>query len=164
MNNSFIPIVFKDKFIKIIIWAKGLFFLFLSISLFLSIFTFDINDDSFLTSTNGTPSNILGFVGSYVASFLIYSFGIMSYIISLFLLINSIAIFLNKDLNYFFIRLLFFLISIVFIPQLFFYWEFRINFINQINVWGEISSTLYGIHQIESISYIISLIGIFIFC
>ncbi len=163
MNNSFIPIVFKDKFIKIIIWAKGLFFLFLSISLFLSIFTFDINDDSFLTSTNGTPSNILGFVGSYVASFLIYSFGLMSYIISLFLLINSIAIFLNKDLNYFFIRLLFFLISIVFIPQLFFYWEFRINFINQINVWGEISSTLYGIHQIESISYIISLIGIFIF-
>ena len=163
MNNSFIPVVFKDKLIKIVNWTRGLFFLFLSIALFLSIFTFDINDDSFLTSASGTPSNFLSFVGSYIASFLIYSFGLMSYIISLFLLINSIAIFLNKDLNYFFIRFLFFLISLIFIPQIFFYWEWSFIFVNQINVWGEISYALYKIHKIESISYFISFIGILIF-
>ena len=119
MNNSFIPVVFKEKLVKIFSWFKGSLFLFLSVAVFISILTFNINDDSFLTKSSGAQSNTLGTVGSYLASFLIYSFGLMSYLIAFFLLINSIAIFRKKDFKYFFIRFLFLLISIIFIPQIF---------------------------------------------
>ena len=89
MNNSYIPAVFKEKLIEIYGWFKGSIYLLLSVSIFLSIFTFNINDDSFLTKSGEVNSNILGIMGSYIASFLIYSFGLMSFLISLFLLINS---------------------------------------------------------------------------
>ena len=78
MNNSFIPSVFKDKLVNIIIWFKGSLFFLLSLVIFLSMFTFNINDDSFLTKSSGDTSNLIGTAGSYLASFLIYSFGIMS--------------------------------------------------------------------------------------
>ena len=86
MNNSFIPAVFKDKLANIIKYFKGLLFFLLSLAVFLSVFTFNINDDSFLTKSSGATSNIIGTVGSYLASFLIYSFGIMSYLIVIFFL------------------------------------------------------------------------------
>ena len=84
MNNSFIPEVFKDKLANIINWFKGSLFFLLSLVIFLSVFTFNINDDSFLTKSSGATSNLIGTVGSYLASFLIYSFGIMSYLIVIF--------------------------------------------------------------------------------
>ena len=87
MNNSFIPVVFKDKLTNIINWFKGSLFFLLSLIVFLSVFTFNINDDSFLTKSSGETSNIIGVVGSYLASFLIYSFGIMSYLIVIFFFI-----------------------------------------------------------------------------
>tara|TARA_B100002019_G_scaffold83340_1_gene71936 strand:- start:303 stop:2153 length:1851 start_codon:yes stop_codon:yes gene_type:complete len=87
----------------------------------------------------------------------------MSFLISLFLLINSIATFRKKDLKYFFIRLLFLLISIVFIPQIFLFWSWNPNFIDQIKSWGEISYMVFNLHQIEWVSYLLSLLGIFIF-
>jgi len=163
MNNSYIPAVFKEKLIEIFGWFKGSIYLLLSVSVFLSIFTFNINDDSFLTKSGEVNSNILGILGSYIASFLIYSFGLMSFLISLFLLINSIATFRKKDLKYFFIRLLFLLISIVFIPQIFLFWSWNPNFIDQIKSWGEISYMVFNLHQIEWVSYLLSLLGIFIF-
>ena len=163
MNNSYIPAVFKEKLIEIFGWFKGSIYLLLSVSVFLSIFTFNINDDSFLTKSGEVNSNILGIMGSYIASFLIYSFGLMSFLISLFLLINSIATFRKKDLKYFFIRLLFFLISIVFIPQIFLFWGWNHDFIDQIESWGEISYMVFNLHQIEWVSYLLSLLGILIF-
>ena len=73
MNNSFIPVVFKEKLVNIFNWFKGSLFLFLSVAVFISILTININDDSFLTKSSGATSNIFGRAGSYLASFLIYS-------------------------------------------------------------------------------------------
>ena len=163
MNNSFIPVVFKDKLTNIFNWFKGSLFFLLSLVVFLSVFTFNINDDSFLTKSSGETSNIIGTVGSYLASFLIYSFGIMSYLIVIFFLICSIATFRKKKFQLFFIRLLFLLISLVLIPQVFLYWNWSYNFINQIKSWGEISYIIFNLHQIELVSYVLTFIGIIIF-
>ncbi len=163
MNNNFIPEVFKDKLINIIIWFKGSLFFLLSLVIFLSVFTFNINDDSFLTKSSGATSNIIGTVGSYLASFLIYSFGIMSYLIVIFFLICSIATFRKKEFQLFFIRLLFLLISLILIPQVFLYWDWNYHFITQIKSWGEISYIIFNLHRIELVSYILTFIGIIIF-
>ena len=163
MNNSFIPIVFKEKLANIINWFKGSLFFLISLVIFLSVFTFNINDDSFLTKSNEATSNIIGTVGSYLASFLIYSFGLMSYLIVFFLLICSAATFRKKELEYFFIRLLFLLISIILIPQVFLFWGWNYNYIDQIKSWGEISYIIFNLHQIEFLSYVLTFIGIIIF-
>ena len=163
MNNSFIPIVFKEKLANIINWFKGSLFFLISLVIFLSVFTFNINDDSFLTESNETTSNIIGTVGSHLASFLIYSFGLMSYLIVFFLLICSAATFRKKELEYFFIRLLFLLISIILIPQVFLFWGWNYNYIDQIKSWGEISYIIFNLHQIELLSYVLTFIGIIIF-
>ena len=91
MNNSFIPEVFKEKLLHVTQWVQGLIFLLLSVSLFLSLYTFNINDNSFLTSSNEITNNFLGLIGSYVASFLIYSFGLMSYSIVFFFITEFIV-------------------------------------------------------------------------
>ena len=163
MKNSFIPIVFKEKLIKIFGWFRASLFFLLGTAIFLSIFTFNINDSSFLTKSSTITSNIFGIAGSYLASFLIYSFGLMSYLIVFFLLINSIATFRKKDLGYFFIRLLFILVSIVLIPQIFLFRDWTINYIDQIEVWGEISYLLFNLHQAELVSYVLSFIGLILF-
>ena len=163
MNNSFIPEVFKDKLANILSWLKGSLFFLLSLAIFLSVFTFNINDDSFLTKSSAATINILGTVGSYLASFLIYSFGLMSYLIVIFFLIYSVATFQKKEFEFFFIRLLFLLISLVLIPQVFLYWDWSYNFIDQIKTWGEISYIIFNLHRIELVSYILSFIGIIIF-
>ena len=163
MNNSFIPLIFKDKLVNIINWFKGSLFFLISFVIFLSVFTFNINDDSFLTKSSGATSNVIGTVGSYSASFLIYSFGIMSYLIVIFFLISSIVTFRKKEFEFFFIRLLFLLISLVLIPQVFLYWDWNYNFIDQIKTWGEISYLIFNLHQIELVSYVLTVIGIIIF-
>ena len=163
MNNSFIPLIFKDKLVNIINWFKGSLFFLISFIIFLSVFTFNINDDSFLTKSSGATSNVIGTVGSYSASFLIYSFGIMSYLIVIFFLICSIATFRKKEFEFFFIRLLFLLISLVLIPQVFLYLDWNYNFIAQIKTWGEISYIIFNLHQIELLSYVLTFIGIIIF-
>ena len=163
MNNNFIPAVFKDKLANIINWFKGSLFFLLSLGIFLSVFTFNINDDSFLTKSSGATSNLIGTFGSYLASFLIYSFGLMSYLIVIFLLICSIATFRKKEFGFFFIRLLFLLVSLVLIPQVFLYLNWNYNFIDQIKTWGEISYIVFNLHQIELVSYVLTFIGIIIF-
>ena len=160
MNISFFPSVLKEKLIQSVRWIKSSFFLILSILLFLAIFTFNLNDNSFLTQTNNPTSNAVGSIGSHVASFLIYSFGLLSYLIVFFFIINSFAIFKRKNYRYFFIRLLLVLVSLVFIPQSFFYWGWNLNYIGPINPWGEISFGFYNIHQSKWLSYIMTFIGI----
>ena len=117
MNNNFIPLIFKDKLVNILNWFKCSLFFLISFVIFLSVFTFNINDDSFLTKSSGATSNVIGTVGSYSASFLIYSFGIMSYLIVIFFLI-CLATFRKKDLNILQTPLLL-LINGVLIPQVF---------------------------------------------
>ena len=159
MNISFFPSVLKEKLIHTFRWIKGSFFLILSIFLFLAIFTFNINDNSFLTQTSSPTSNVVGSIGSHVASFLIYSFGFLSYLIVFFLIIKSFAIFKRKNYDYFFIRLLLVFISLVLIPQSFFYWGWDLNYFSPISSWGEIPSELYNIHQSKWVSYVMSFTG-----
>ena len=121
MNNNYFPPISKDKLSQSFSWMKGSVFLILSVFLFMAILTFNINDNSFLTQTNSPPSNVVGPIGSYAASFLVYSFGLLSYLIVIFFLINSYAAFWRKKFGYFFIRLFLILVSIVLIPQSFFY-------------------------------------------
>jgi S-DNA-T family DNA segregation ATPase FtsK/SpoIIIE len=163
MNNSFFPSVLKEKLIQSIRWIKVMFFLILSILLFLAIFTFDINDNSFLTQTNKPTSNIVGTIGSYVASFLIYSFGLLSYLIVFFLIIISFVALKGKNYGYFFIRLLLILVSLVLIPQSFYYWGWGLNYIASISSWGEISFKVYNIHQSKWTSYVTTFLGIILF-
>ena len=98
MNISFFPSVLKEKLTQSVRWINGGFFLILSILLFLAIFTFNIDDNSFLTQTNNPTSNAVGSIGSHVASFLIYSFGLLSYLIVFFLLINTFAIIILRNM------------------------------------------------------------------
>ena len=163
MNNNYFPAILKDKLTQSFSWMKGSFFLILSVFLFMAILTFNINDKSFLTQTNSPPSNIVGPIGSYAASFLVYSFGLLSYLIVIFFLINSYAAFWRKNFGYFFIRLFLFLASIVLIPQSFFYWGWNIEFYSTLNSWGEISYELYTVHQSEWISYLTSFAGVLLF-
>ena len=122
MDNSFIPVVFKEKLASIINWFKGSLFFLLSLAIFLSLFTFNINDDSFLTKSSGITTNLIGTAGSYLASFLIYSFGLMSYLIIFFFLIYGIVTFRKEKFEFFFIRLLFLLIS-MFLFYVLLYWD-----------------------------------------
>ena len=163
MDNSFIPVVFKEKLVNIINWFKGSLFFLISLVIFLSVFTFNINDDSFLTKSSGVTTNLIGMAGSYLASFLIYSFGLMSYLIIFFFLICALATFQKKEFEFFFIRLFFLLISIVLIPQVLLYWDWNYSYIDQIKSWGEISYILFNLHQMELVSYVLTLIGIIIF-
>ena len=163
MNIIFFPSVLKEKLIQSIRWIKGSFFLILSILLFLAIFTFNINDNSFLTQTNIPVSNAVGSIGSHVASFLIYSFGLLSYLIVFFLIINSLATFKRKNYGYFFIRLFLVLVSLVLIPQSFFYWSLDLNFFSPISTWGEVSFRVYNIHQSKWTSYITTFLGMVLF-
>ena len=141
---------------------KVRFFL-LSLAIFLSLFTFNINDDSFLTKSSGITTNLIGTAGSYLASFLIYSFGLMSYLIIFFFLICALATFRKKKFEFFFIRLFFLLISMVLIPQVLLYWDWDYSYIDQIKSWGEISYMLFNLHQMELVSYVLTLTGIIIF-
>ena len=77
-NSSF------NKLKNIFRYVYGILFLLISIILSLSLFSFNINDSSFLTNSSGQITNIIGLPGSYVSSFLLYTFGIMAYFLVLF--------------------------------------------------------------------------------
>ena len=83
MKNNYIPEILKEK---IYLYLKFIyvFFLLLSIISMLSLLTFNINDNSFLTSTSNDTQNIMGDLGSYYASFIFYTFGILGYLVTLF--------------------------------------------------------------------------------
>lgn len=163
MENNLIPEVFKLKIAQISSIFKGLFFLFLALSIFLAIFTFDMNDNSFLTKTSENYSNLLGPIGSYTASFLIYSFGSLSYLLVIFFSTACYFSMAKKSFDYFFIRFFLIFLSLILIPQIFFFHELEIKFIEQINPWGEISYKVYTLHNHEWASYIFSLVGITVF-
>ena len=163
MNNNFFPLAFKDKLKNILRYLYGIFFFLISIVILLSLISFNVNDSSFLTSSSNQIKNFIGLPGSYVASFLLYTFGIMSYLFVVFFLTYSLKIFLNQIPRYFFIRMLVFVISLLLIPQIMFYWEIQFSFIDNLEMWGLFASKIYYIHNSEYLSYLISIIGIIIF-
>ena len=163
MNNKFFPIAFKDKLKNILKYLYGIFFFLISIILALSLVSFNINDSSFLTNTSNQIQNFMGIPGSYVSSFLLYTFGIMAYLFVLFFITYSLKIFLNQIPRYFFIRLLIFVLSLILVPQIMIHMEVQFSFIDNLDFWGLIASKIYYLHNSEYISYILSFIGIIIF-
>ena len=74
MKSSYIPEILKEKLSSIYNFVCFLFLLVVAVISAIALFTFDINDNSFLTSTNNASNNILGDFGSYSASFIFYTF------------------------------------------------------------------------------------------
>ena len=130
MKSNYIPEILKEKLSSFYKFIYFLILFLVSIILALSLLTFDINDNSFLTSTSNPSKNLLGDFGSYLASFIFYTFGVLGYLIIFFFLLYSIFVFFNKNPRYIFIRLLFFFISIILIPQTIIKNNFNIKFFN----------------------------------
>ena len=163
MKNNYIPEVLKEKISKTIYFIYGATLLFASILSALALFTFSINDNSFLTKTSNQPQNFLGEPGSYYASFLFYTFGIFAYLIIIFFLVYSIFILTNKNPRYLFIRLLLFFVSLLLIPQVLIELEFDLFFIDSIKTWGFFANQLFNLHNTGFISYILTFIGLSIY-
>ena len=163
MKNSYIPEILKEKIIKTIYIFYGLALLLLSVLSAIALLTFSINDNSFLTSTSNVSQNLLGNIGSYYASFLFYTFGILAYLVILFFLIYSIYVFINKNPRYLFIRLLLFFISLILIPQIFIDLKLEFTFIDTIKTWGIFADQLFNLYNYNYISYFLTFIGISIY-
>ena len=163
MKNNYIPEIFKEKIYLSLKYIYAFFLLLLSILSLLSLLTFDINDNSFLTSTSNEAQNFMGDLGSYYASFIFYTFGVLGYLVTLFFLIYSILILLNRSPKYIFIRLSLFFISLVLIPQSLIYFDFNFIFIESIETWGVFANYLYNFYNFEYISYALSFFGLSIY-
>ena len=163
MKNSYIPDIFKEKITQSFKYLYAIFFLVIAIFSSLALFTFDINDNSFLTNTSNVTQNLLGNIGSYFASFIFYTFGVLGYLVIIFFLTSSVLIIFKKTPKYIFIRLLLFFISLIIIPQTFIYYGIEFKFIESIKVWGVFAEDLYSMHKVNYISYVFSVLGIVIF-
>ena len=163
MKSKYIPEILKEKLSSVYRITYAILLLLVSIFSVIALFTFDINDNSFLTSTSNESNNFFGDFGSYFASFIFYTFGVPGYLIFLFFLIYSILIFIGKTPRYIFIRLLLFFISLVLLPQSFIYLDFQIEFIESIKTWGVFAVAIYDLHNIHYIHYSLSIAGLLIF-
>ena len=149
MKNNYIPEILKEKISKTINFLYGFFLFLVSILSALALITFSINDNSFLTSTSKNSENLLGDLGSYYASFLFYTFGIFAYLIIIFFLVYSLLVFFKKSPGYLFIRLLFFFISLVLIPQTLIDLNVELLFIDSIETWGIFANQLYDLYVLN---------------
>ena len=163
MRTNYIPEILKEKLSSAYRYSYALLLLLVSIFSALALYTFDINDNSFLTSTSDISGNLFGNFGSYFASFIFYTFGILGYLVILFFLIFSILTFVNKQPKYIFIRLLLFFFSLILIPQVLLEINLEITFIDSIETWGVFSKNINGLHNLNYINYLLSVMGFFIF-
>ena len=163
MNHNYIPDALKEKTLSFSRFVYALMLLGFSIFTFLALITFDINDNSFLTNTNSPYQNILGLIGSYYASFVFYTFGLLGYMLGIYFFVYSFLTFIKKTPGYFFIRLLIFFISLILIPQSLIFWGIEAELYSEIKTWGVFSDKIYFWHQIEYLNYILSLLGILLY-
>ena len=163
MNHNYFPEALKEKTLNFSRFVYALVLLGIAIFTFLALISFDINDNSFLTNTNTLYQNLLGLVGSYYASFVFYTFGVLGYILGLYFFIYSFLTFIKKTPDYFFIRLLVFFISLVLIPQSLIYWGVDFDFYPEIKTWGIFSDKIFSWHEIEYLHYILSLLGLLLY-
>ena len=163
MNNTYIPNILKDKLSLFFNYFYGLIHFLIFIFFVISLFSFDINDNSFLAESSQSINNLGGEIGSYVSSFIFYTFGLAGYAFILFFLTISFLSFIKKRPPHFFIRLLLFFVSLILLPQTFLQINFDVNFIEQIEDWGIIAKNLFLIHQISYISYFLTFIGVVLF-
>jgi len=163
MSNKYIPESLKEKTLVFSRIVYGLLLFAFSILTFLSLYTFDINDNSFLTSSNSVYQNIFGVVGSFYASFIIYTFGILAYVIVLFFFIYAVLTFTGQTPRYFFLRLLTFFISLILIPQSLLLWGAELNFYEEIYTWGIFANKLFGLYNLNYLSHAFSVAGLMIY-
>ena len=163
MKNIYFPEILKEKIYSSFKYLYAFLLLIISVISAIALLSFDINDNSFLTSTSETSQNLLGDFGSYFASFVFYTFGILGYMIVIFFLINSILVIINKSPKFIFIRLLIFFISLVLIPQTLLTIGFDFFFIESIDTWGVFSVYLYSIYNMDYIGYALSTLGVFMY-
>ena len=156
MQNNYIPEIFKEKLSLFFGYFRSLIFMAASIFLFFSLLTFDINDNSFLTSSNGQTNNTFGSLGAYISSFVLYAFGLLGYGLVLLFSIISLQLFYKKSSNFFFIKLFIFSLSLILIPQIFIYLKIEFKLIDSflIGIFGwtsllfkKISIELYTYHK-----------------
>ena len=69
MKNIYFPEILKEKIYSSFKYINALLLLIISVISAIALLSFDINDNSFLTSTSETSQNLLGDFGSYFASF-----------------------------------------------------------------------------------------------
>ena len=67
--------------------------------LFLTLLTYSPDDPNFIFPDNTEIKNILGSQGSFISDLFLQSFGFISYLISLTLIITGINIFKDKDFS-----------------------------------------------------------------
>tara|TARA_B100000123_G_scaffold271596_1_gene251863 strand:- start:930 stop:3005 length:2076 start_codon:yes stop_codon:yes gene_type:complete len=163
MKNIYFPEILKEKIYSSFKYLYAFLLLIISVISAIALLSFDINDNSFLTSTSETSQNLLGDFGSYFASFVFYTFGILGYMIVIFFLINSILVVINKSPKFIFIRLLIFFISLVLIPQTLLTIGVDFFFIDSIDTWGVFSVYLYSIYNMDYIGYALSILGVFMY-
>ena len=133
MQNNYIPNIFKEKLSLFFNYFLSLIFMLASICLFLSLLTFDINDNSFLTSSSAQTNNIFGSFGAHFSSFILYTFGLLSYGLVILFLNTSLQLFFKKRSNYFFIKLFIFASSLILIPQTLIYLKIELELIASIS-------------------------------
>ena len=163
MNNTYIPNILKEKLSLSLNYFYGLIYLSIFIFLLISLFSFDINDNSFLTKSSQSVNNLGGEIGSHLSSFIFYTFGMVGYAFIIFFFTISFLTFLKRRPKHFFIRLFILFISLILIPQTFVHINLDVSFVKQIEDWGVLSKSLYLIHQINYISYSLSVIGLILF-
>ena len=163
MKSSYIPEILKEKISSAYRVIYSLLLFLVCIFSATALLSFNINDNSFLTSTSNISTNLLGDLGSYYASFIFYTFGLLGYLTALFFFIYSILIFIGKPPKYIFIRLLLFFISLILIPQTLINLNFQITFIDSISTWGVFAHYLHNLHDINYLNYILSIIGLSMF-
>ena len=163
MKNSYIPEIFKAKIAKSMSFLHSLIYLLLCIFFCLSLISFDLNDNSFISNTSLPTKNYLGNLGAYTSSFIFYTFGYMGYGIVLFFLIISFLGFYRKHVKFFFIRLLALFISLLLIPQILIHLNIEISFYNGLSVWGSFALILNSYFQAEFFNYILTIFGAILF-
>ncbi len=161
--SKYIPEILKDKFQSFTKYFYVCFYGLVVICLGLSLLSFNINDNSFLTSSSEPTHNILGPIGSYIASFLFYTFGLMAYGIMIFFFTFALKIFFNQRLNLLFLRLLFFFISLILIPLSFLEVAIEFKLYEGIYSWGFFTHEMFKLHQIPYLNYCMSFTGVILF-
>ena len=161
--SKYIPEILKDKFQSFTKYFYVCFYGLVVICLGLSLLSFNINDNSFLTSSSEPTHNILGPIGSYIASFLFYTFGLMAYGIMIFFFTFTLKIFFNQRLNLLFLRLLFFFISLILIPLSFLEVAIEFKLYEGIYSWGFFTHEMFKLHQIPYLNYCLSFAGVILF-
>ena len=160
---KYIPEILKDKFQSFTRYTYVFIYGLVVICLVLSLFSFDINDNSFLTSSSENTKNILGSFGAYISSFLFYTFGLMSYGVILFFFTFTLKVFFKQTLHLLFLRLLFFSVSLIIIPLSLLEWKIDFQLFEGIFSWGYFSHRIFNLHQVPYLNYLLSFIGIVLF-